>query len=105
MNRRSRPTVAFHAGPSQTAEKRFYWIITAEHETPLSPIDDMQTVEAPDAMQAIKALAENGRLPVAGGAFWVRIVVEHKGGRPTKAVSMQLTPEFQVPLDWSPQEF
>jgi hypothetical protein len=83
---------------------RFYYCITPEHETPLPPLDDMQTVEAPDAMQAIAWLAKNGKLPVIGDTFWVRIVVESKGGGPTKAISMPLTPEFQVPLDWQPPD-
>ena len=63
-------------------------------------------MEADTPIQAIAKLARDGKFLAAGRQFWVRIVIETENGRPKRAVSMPLTPDFHVPLDWqAPDDF
>jgi hypothetical protein len=45
-----------------------------------------------------------GKSSPAGGQFWLRIVVESDGER-AKALSVPLTSEFEIPLDWQSEEW
>jgi len=69
------------------------------------PIDMLPTVQADTPIAAVAKLAREGKLPAAGSQFWVRIVIE-SNGTSAKAISVPLTPQYEVPLDWhSPEDF
>jgi hypothetical protein len=79
----------------------FPYHIAAEKTDPYPALDKLPTVEAETAWKAVAKLARDGKLPAAGGQFWLRIVLEvHPNGIPAKAMSVPLTPEFEIPLDW-----
>ena len=79
----------------------FPYHIAAEKTDPYPPVNELPTVEAETAWKAIAKLANDGKLPAAGGQFWVRILLESNGER-AKAMSVPLTPEFEISLDWQP---
>jgi hypothetical protein len=83
---------------------KFPYHIAAEKTDPYPPINELPTVEAETACKAVAKLADEGKLPAAGGTFWLRIVVESNGGPRFKALSLPLTTECEVPLDWQPPD-
>jgi hypothetical protein len=85
------PTYRYHLADERTA--------------PFPPLDNLPQIEAATLEAAVAKLARLGRLPTAGDAFWLRVVLTtHDNGRPRQVLSIQLTPEFQIPIDWQPPD-
>jgi hypothetical protein len=79
--------------------------VSTDRSDPFPSVDNLPTFEADDPMAAVAKLARDGKRPTTGPTFWMRVVTAvHPNGVPHKAISVPLTPEFRVPLDWQPPE-
>jgi hypothetical protein len=67
--------------------------IAVEKTDAYPPVNDLPTVEAKTARKVVAKLAREGKLPAAGGQFWVRIVLENDG---TTAKAMSAAADARI---------
>jgi hypothetical protein len=83
----------------------YRYLVANERNEPFPPVDTLPIVDADEPMAAVAKLAQDGKLPTTGPPFGVRVVTAvHPNGVPDKVLSVPLTPEFKIPLDWQPPD-
>ena len=77
--------------------------IAAERFAPFPAVDSLPVVEAESALDAAVEAFRRWPITFNGPEVWVRVILTlHADGSPRPVLSVPITVEGTIPLDWTP---
>ena len=77
---------------------RYRFFVAVDPEAPAPPLETLPSVAAHSPREAVAKLANQGRLPIAGDGLLLRLVSEDAEH------VLPLCPQFELPIDWQPDD-